>query len=189
MIEQHTLGAGSASTRGWASTMARTFSIAGSSSVLSALRKCWHVTHGIDAEIAQGLAPEAAIRHDDLHLVVGHQLGPEQRQLLDGADAAASRMFQNFGLVEIDFTSREIVREAIKFLRDAAIPVPGSAGAFCPPIAGHDRLARDSTMSGPYKRNAAVRKLFPARTGCWSDTLRRMLPGRARNDRSTRRRR
>jgi hypothetical protein len=33
-------------------------------------------------------------------------------------------------------------------------------------------------MSGPYKRNAAVRKLFPARTGCWSDTLRRMLPGR-----------
>jgi hypothetical protein len=81
------------------------------------------VTHGIDAEIAQGLAPEAAIRHDDLHLVVGHQLGPEQRQLLDGADgadAAASRMFQNLGMVEIDFTSREIVREAIKFLRNAA---------------------------------------------------------------------
>ena len=79
----------------------------------------WHVTHRIDAEIAQGLAPEAGIWHDDLHLVVGHQLGPEQRQLLDGADAAASRMFQNLGMVEIDFTSREIVREAIKFLRDA----------------------------------------------------------------------
>ena len=27
-------------------------------------------------------------------------------------------MFQNLGMVEIDFTSREIVREAIKFLRD-----------------------------------------------------------------------
>jgi phage terminase Nu1 subunit (DNA packaging protein) len=66
------------------------------------------------------LAPEAGIWHDNLHLVVGHQLGPEQRQLLDGADAAASRMFQNLGMVEIDFTSREIVREAIKFLRNAA---------------------------------------------------------------------
>ena len=29
-------------------------------------------------------------------------------------------MFQNLGTVEIDFTSREIVREAIKFLRNAA---------------------------------------------------------------------
>ena len=43
----------------------------------------------IDAEVAQRPAPDAAIRHDDLHLVVGHQLGPEQRQLLDHANAAA----------------------------------------------------------------------------------------------------
>src|SRR5216684_1747705 len=31
----------------------------------------------------------------------------------------ASRMFQNLGMVEIGSTSREIVREAIKFFRDA----------------------------------------------------------------------
>jgi len=29
-------------------------------------------------------------------------------------------MFQNLGMVEIGSTSREIVREAIKFFRDAA---------------------------------------------------------------------
>jgi hypothetical protein len=33
----------------------------------------------INAEVTQGLAPDAAIRHDYLHLVVAHQLGPEQR--------------------------------------------------------------------------------------------------------------
>ena len=38
---------------------------------------------------AQRLAPDAAIRYDDPHIVVGHQLGPEQRQLPDRADAAA----------------------------------------------------------------------------------------------------
>src|SRR6266849_10818566 len=32
----------------------------------------------------------------------------------------ALRMFQNLGMVEIGSTSREIVREAIKFFRDAA---------------------------------------------------------------------
>jgi len=72
--------------------MVRTFSIAGSSSVPlrgpeAHLAGMWR--RRIDAEVAQRLAPDAAIRHDDLHLVVGHQLGPEQRQLLDRAEAAA----------------------------------------------------------------------------------------------------
>ena len=31
----------------------------------------------IDAEITQGLALDAAIRHDNLDLVIGHQLGLE----------------------------------------------------------------------------------------------------------------
>jgi hypothetical protein len=43
---------------------------------------------GRSAKFAQGLAPDAAIRHDDLHLVVGHELGPEQRQFVDRSDAA-----------------------------------------------------------------------------------------------------
>ncbi len=67
-----------------------------------------------------------------------------------------------------------------------AIPVPGSAGAFCPPIAGRGRLAHDSRISGAYERNTAVQKLFPARCGCYIDTLGRM-PSWACHDRGGRR--
>ena len=48
---------------------------------------------GIDAEVPELLSPHAAVGHDDLHFVAGHDLGPKQGQVPDRARNAADLHF------------------------------------------------------------------------------------------------
>src|SRR5229473_1907258 len=66
----------------------------------------------------------------------------------------ASRMFQNLGMVEIGFTSRKIVREAIKFFRNAAqyllhIRLAATAGGPTQQLLGDAIISAIKRTQGP----------------------------------------